>query len=49
MTSRKPEAETQEEEREHAELAPEDPHTKREELELDLMDEDESELGEQLG
>ena len=49
MTKKKPEAETQEEVKEQAELAPDDPHTSREELELDLMDEDASELGERLG
>ena len=49
MTNRNPEAETQEEVREQAELAPDDPHTSREELELDLMDEDASERGERLG
>jgi hypothetical protein len=49
MTNRNPESETQEEVREQAELAPDDPHTKREEVELDLMEEDESERGERLG
>jgi hypothetical protein len=49
MTNRKPESETQEEVREQAELAPDDPHTKREEIELDLMEEDESARGERLG
>ena len=49
MTKREPEAETQEEVKEHAELAPDDPHTNREELELDLMEKNESDRGEQLG
>ena len=45
---REPETETQEEIREQAQLAPDDPHTKREELELDLMEEGESDEGEEL-
>ena len=45
---RDPEAETQEEIEEQAELAPDDPHTKREELELDLMEEGDSEVGEEI-
>ena len=49
MTNRNPEDATQDEVREQAQLAPDDPHTKREDIELDLMDEDESERGEQLG
>jgi len=44
MTERK----TEEEVREQAELAPDDPQTKREELELDLMEEGESEAGERI-
>jgi hypothetical protein len=39
---------TQEEVKEQAELAPDDPQTKREELELDLMEEGESEKGEEI-
>ncbi len=45
----KPDAKTQQEVREQAELAPDDPETSREELELDLMEEGESERGERLG
>jgi hypothetical protein len=40
---------TQREVREQAELAPDDADTSREELELDLMEENESERGERLG
>lgn len=40
---------TQREVREQAELAPDDPDTSREELELDLMEENASERGERLG
>jgi len=47
MTGR--ERETQDEVREQAELAPDDPETRREELELDLMEQGKSEEGERLG
>lgn len=49
MTDRNPEEATQEEAREQGELAPDDPQTSREELELDLMENDDSERGERLG
>ncbi len=38
----------QQEIKEQAAIAPDDPQTKREELELDLMEEGESELGEEI-
>lgn len=44
-----PEAATQEEIREDAAVEPDDPHTAREELELDLMEADRSEVGEDIG
>ncbi len=44
-----PERATQEEIKEQAELAPDDPHTEREEKELDLMEQDDSQRGERLG
>jgi hypothetical protein len=49
MSERDPRAATEQEIEEQAELAPDDPETAREELELDLMEEGESEAGERLG
>lgn len=46
---RDPEEKTQEEIREQAAMTPDDPITHREELELDLMEADESEAGETIG
>ena len=46
---RDPEERTQAEVREDAARTPDDPTTRREELELELMDEDESEAGEHIG
>jgi hypothetical protein len=43
------EAETQAEIREDARSTPDDPTTGREELELELMEEDESDAGEHIG
>ena len=43
-----PEARTQEEIREQAVLAPDDATTSREELELDLMEADDSQAGEEI-
>ena len=48
MSDGEKEARTQQEVREQAVLAPDDKDTSREELELDLMEEDESEKGEKL-
>jgi hypothetical protein len=44
-----PEAHTQDEIREQAAGSGDDPHTAREELEVELMDEDESSEGEHIG
>jgi hypothetical protein len=44
-----PEAATQEEIRKDAAVEPDDPQTAREELELDLMAADQSDVGEELG
>jgi hypothetical protein len=49
MDERDPEARTQEEIHDQAELAPDDPDTSREELELTLMEQGESEEGESIG
>ena len=46
---REPEEATQEEIRSDAAVEPDDPVTAREELELDLMEADASELGESIG
>jgi hypothetical protein len=44
-----PEERTQDEVRDDAARAPDDPVTRREELELDLMEDEASEAGEHLG
>ena len=46
---RDPEQQTQAEVREDARTTPDDPVTRREELELDLMDQDASEAGRDIG
>jgi hypothetical protein len=48
MTEREPEKATEREVEDQAALAPDDPQTSREELELDLMEEGESEAGERI-
>jgi hypothetical protein len=49
MNERDPEEQTQEEVREEAATEPDDPVTSREELEVELMDENVSEAGEDIG
>ncbi|HVE47144.1 MAG TPA: hypothetical protein VNA57_10420 [Acidimicrobiales bacterium] len=49
MSERDPEAETEREVREEAAAAEDDPVTRREGMEQDLMAEGESEAGEELG
>ena len=49
MNERDPEEVTQEEVREEAAVEEDDPVTRREELEVELMDEGESEAGEDIG
>ena len=46
---REPEDKTQDEIKEQAAQEPDDPTTAREELELDLMEVDESDAGEEIG
>lgn len=49
MSEREPEEQTQREVREEAAAEPDDPITSREELEVELMDEGSSEVGEEIG